>query len=66
MCWVCSRWKEQQALKLAEMDKKAAAKHEETVQRARKEIDQFYDEYNQKKAKQTARNRYAKSDDGFP
>jgi hypothetical protein len=53
------QWRAERDAKIAEQDRASAAKHEEIIKKAHKDIDQFYEEYNQKKAKLIARNRYA-------
>lgn len=52
------QWKEKQAARVAQLQAEQKIKQEELLKSARKEIDQFYEEYNQKKAKQLTRNRY--------
>jgi hypothetical protein len=43
---------------LTYQDAEAKNKYEATLEKAKKEIDQFYEEYNEKKSKQVGRNRY--------
>ncbi|CAE6443667.1 unnamed protein product, partial [Rhizoctonia solani] len=46
---VVRQWREHQAEKVAQRDEASRAKRAETIARAEKEIDKFYEEYNAKK-----------------
>lgn len=51
-------WKEKQAELIIQKDQQSQVKHEQVLKQAKADIDNFYQEYNQKKAKQIQRNRY--------
>ncbi|KAI3653660.1 hypothetical protein MP228_001607 [Amoeboaphelidium protococcarum] len=50
-------WRAKQDKKIQARDEQMKKKHEETIQKARQEIDKFYEEYNQQKSKAIAANR---------
>ncbi|KAJ1677819.1 Clathrin light chain, partial [Spiromyces aspiralis] len=50
-------WREKQQAIIAERDEGARKRHDETVEKARQEIDKFYDEYNEKRDKRVQENR---------
>ena len=52
-----SQWRERRDLALAEREKISAAKKEETIAAARRNIDDFYENYSQKTEKQVAKTR---------
>ncbi|EJD41671.1 hypothetical protein AURDEDRAFT_115392 [Auricularia subglabra TFB-10046 SS5] len=54
---VIKQWREQQQTRIAEREAAARAKREETVAKAEQAIDDFYRDYNEKKAKQIASNK---------
>lgn len=54
---VYSQWREGRDLGLAEREKISASKKEETVAAARRNIDDFYENYSQKTEKQVAKTR---------
>jgi t-SNARE complex subunit (syntaxin) len=56
-----SKWRKEQESQLAKRQAEWKKKHEETLVKARKEIDTFYAEYNQKKEKSKKANREAES-----
>ena len=58
MCLSNREWRAKQAEQIAARDAQAAAKREETINKAEGAIDDFYAEYNAKKEKQIARNKF--------
>lgn len=60
----CSQWREKQKELIAQRDAESEAKKQETIQRAREEIDRFYEEYNEKKQKAIEENRSVKAEKG--
>jgi len=50
-------WREKQSVEIRKRDDEAQAKKEETISRAERSIDEFYQEYNAKKEKQIAKNK---------
>ena len=51
-------WREQQATEIRKRDDEADARKEEIISRAEKQIDDFYRDYNAKKEKQIAKNKF--------
>jgi len=51
-------WREKQAAQIREREEAAKAKRNETVTRAEQAIDDYYRDYNEKKAKQIASNKF--------
>ncbi|CAO3614766.1 unnamed protein product [Cunninghamella echinulata] len=54
---VVRQWRQKREELIAQRDKEAADKKEETIQKAREDIDRFYEEYNEKKQKSIEENR---------
>ncbi|CAE6512266.1 unnamed protein product [Rhizoctonia solani] len=54
---VVRQWREHQAEKIAQRDEESKKKRAETVARAEKEIDKFYEEYNAKKERTIRENK---------
>ncbi|KAJ1918812.1 Clathrin light chain [Mycoemilia scoparia] len=52
-----SEWREKQKQVVEERDKDSQKRHDEILQKARDDIDKFYDEYNEKKEKSINENR---------
>ena len=55
--WRYREWREKQNEIIAERDEAAKRRHEETIKKAREDIDKFYDDYNEKKEKNSKENR---------
>jgi vacuolar-type H+-ATPase subunit H len=55
---VVKQWREKQKELIAERDAESEEKKHEIVQKAREAIDQFYEDYNDKKQKAIEQNRY--------
>ena len=56
----CNRkWRERQAEEIGERDERSKTRRQETISRAERAIDQFYEEYNSKREKQISENKYA-------
>ncbi len=53
----CSEWRNQFNAQIAERDSRAREKHERILAEAKDQLDKFYAEYNEKKAKGIARNK---------
>ncbi|KAG2221921.1 hypothetical protein INT45_013257 [Circinella minor] len=54
---VVRQWREKQKELIAQRDEEAENKKQETIQRAREEIDKFYEDYNEKKQRTIEENR---------
>ncbi|KAI8336506.1 clathrin light chain [Chlamydoabsidia padenii] len=54
---VVRQWREKQQEMIAQRDEEAENKKQETIQKAREDIDRFYEEYNEKKQKSIEENR---------
>ncbi|ORZ19456.1 clathrin light chain [Absidia repens] len=54
---VVRQWREKQLELIAQRDEEAENKKQETIQKAREDIDRFYEEYNEKKQKSIEENR---------
>ncbi|CAO3591790.1 unnamed protein product [Absidia cylindrospora] len=54
---VVRQWREKQQELIAQRDEEAENKKQETIQKAREDIDRFYEEYNEKKQKSIEENR---------
>jgi hypothetical protein len=54
---VIKEWRERRDLQIRDRDEKAARRKEEVIQAAREAIDDFYENYNNKKDKQIAQTR---------
>ncbi|KAI9277031.1 clathrin light chain [Phascolomyces articulosus] len=54
---VVRQWREKQKELIAQRDDEAENKKQETIQRAREEIDKFYEDYNEKKQRTIEENR---------
>ncbi|KAI8089511.1 clathrin light chain [Halteromyces radiatus] len=54
---VVRQWREKQQELIAQRDQEAENKKQETIQKAREDIDRFYEEYNEKKQKSIEENR---------
>lgn len=52
-----SQWREKQQEAIQQRDEEAENKKQETIQKAREDIDRFYEEYNEKKQKSIEENR---------
>jgi hypothetical protein len=52
-----SQWRDHQTEKIAERDEESKAKRAETVAKAERDIDKFYEEYNAKKERQIRENK---------
>jgi hypothetical protein len=55
---VVRQWRENQKQVIAQRDEEEAAKKQERLNRAREDIDKFYEDYNDKKQKAIEENRY--------
>ncbi len=55
---VCRDWREKQAAEIKARDEASKAKREETIAKAEKAIDQFYEEYAQKKERNIRENKF--------
>lgn len=55
--FLSSQWREKQKEVIAERDAISEQKKQETINRAREDIDKFYEEYNDKKQKAIEENR---------
>jgi Clathrin light chain len=53
------KWRERQAEEIGERDERSKTRRQETIARAERAIDQFYEEYNSKREKQISENKYA-------
>jgi Clathrin light chain len=53
------KWRERQAEEIGERDERSKTRRQETISRAERAIDQFYEEYNSKREKQISENKYA-------
>jgi hypothetical protein len=53
-----SQWREHQAEQMAKRDEESKAKRAETVAKAERDIDKFYEEYNAKKERTIRENKY--------
>ncbi|KAG8736200.1 hypothetical protein FRC10_009575 [Ceratobasidium sp. 414] len=54
---IVRQWREHQAEKIAERDEESKAKRAETIAKAERDIDKFYEEYNAKKERQIRENK---------
>ncbi|KAG8745579.1 hypothetical protein FRC12_014512 [Ceratobasidium sp. 428] len=54
---VVRQWREHQAEKIAQRDEESKAKRAETIAKAERDIDKFYEEYNAKKERQIRENK---------
>ncbi|CAE6338154.1 unnamed protein product, partial [Rhizoctonia solani] len=54
---VVRQWREHQAEKIAQRDGESEKKRGETIARAKREIDKFYEEYNAKKERAIRENK---------
>lgn len=57
----CRSWKVKQAEEISRREEESATKKEETIVKAQNAIDNFYKDYNSKKEKNIARNKYVLS-----
>lgn len=51
------KWREQQAESIRQRDEASAQKRKETIAKAERSIDEFYEEYNAKKERQIKENK---------
>jgi hypothetical protein len=58
-------WREKRAAVIAEREARAAEEHAKTLDLARKAIDRFYEDYNQRKAKAIVENRAAQEEASY-
>lgn len=54
----CRQWREKQAEEIKARDEASKAKREETVAKAERAIDQFYEEYSKKKERNIRENKF--------